>query len=250
MPVRAQSWVISGFTYEPRSGDNGFDRGLLIYQIADPTQLEDTGRIAVDTYTIVDFQQSFSWTGGIIAGGLPYYVSDSEGLIRFDNGMAIDGNVTKQAYSTMYIAPGGFSMTAGSVLSFAGGWMDVGYAGNSPIDSIRQLVVSAYDRGAWDGPGIRLDPAASSLVGPNDTARPMGIAVMEASDVAAPAFRSGYPYNYGYLSLGTKQSMPMVLVTTAILGDTDLDGSTNYYDLPNFVAGLNGQLAGWMGGDF
>ena len=173
------------------------------------------------------------------------------GLVRFDDGLAIDGSVTKAGNSTLYVAPGGFSMSAGSVLDLAGGWIDVGYAGNSPIDSIRALVASAYDHGVWDGPGIRLDPAAQLL----EPGAPLGIAVVDAKDVTLSGDFPDSPYVYpgvmfGASVVGTSQSMPMVLIRAAILGDTDMNGYTDYYDLANFVAGLNGQLSGWVGGDF
>ena len=39
-----QTWVISGFTYEPPNGDDGFNRGLQVYPIQQPTELARLAR--------------------------------------------------------------------------------------------------------------------------------------------------------------------------------------------------------------
>jgi hypothetical protein len=119
--------------------------------------------------------------------------------------------------------------TSGGRLDIGNGTLLIDYTGDSPLDSIRQQILSAFNNGLWDGPGI-----TSRLAGDL-----FSVAAVEAVDVV-----DVFPSIYA----GRVIDASTLIVQLAPAGDTDLDGFVGFADLLT-VARNYDQAGTWTDGD-
>ena len=110
---------------------------------------------------------------------------------------------------------------------------DPGFA-NSPFDTIKAQVISGYNNGAWNGPGINSTQAAAN---PN-----FGVAYAES--------RTLFPAGNGGTWAGHSVDDHAVLVAYTRYGDADMNFTVNLADFNRLAAnfGQTGRL--WTDGDF
>ncbi len=177
---------------------------------------------------------------------------DTSGQVSVGAGstMIVDGPYTQSAGSTdvegLMVAEGGrVRIDAGSLnIDDAGGAaldltdnnLIVDYeADSSPYEEIEGWIASAYNGGAWDGPGI-----TSSDADADDYA--LGVADTADGDFTAPADLEGEPFDDS-----------AVLVKYTFYADANLDGQVGTKDVNALINGWNGAYAGdprWTVGDF
>ncbi len=105
---------------------------------------------------------------------------------------------------------------------------------NSPFDTIKAQVISGYNNGAWNGPGINSAQAAANAN--------FGVAYAES--------RTLFPAGNGGTWAGHSVDDHAVLVAYTRNGDTDLNFTVNLADFNKLAAnfGQTGKL--WTDGDF
>jgi arabinogalactan endo-1,4-beta-galactosidase len=100
-------------------------------------------------------------------------------------------------------------------------------SGADPIGSIRALLVSGYNGGAWNGTGITSSTAAAA-------SGTYGVGYVDSADgVTTPLAGSG-----------------QIIVEYALLGDANLDGAVNGVDFGILAANFNKGVSAWDQGDF
>jgi hypothetical protein len=119
---------------------------------------------------------------------------------------------------------------SGGSLDITGGAAIFDYSGNSPLQMLRQQIISGRNGGAWNGPGINSSLAAGSSV--------LGIGIAEASDLGLSLF-AGQPVD-----------ATTVLIATTWLGDADLDARVNISDLYRLAEHWLLSGTSWTDGDF
>jgi hypothetical protein len=117
-------------------------------------------------------------------------------------------------------------------LDLADNALVVEYTANSPIDSIRDALASAYAGGTWSGPA-----GLTSSLAAVDTSKALGYA--QASDLGSPATFAGQAVDNS-----------AVLVRYTLAGDATLDGRVDFNDLVNLAQHYNATGQHWLGGDF
>jgi arabinogalactan endo-1,4-beta-galactosidase len=100
-------------------------------------------------------------------------------------------------------------------------------SGPDPVSSIRAMLVSGYNGGAWNGTGIMSSSAAGASAS-------YGVGYVDSADgVATPLASSG-----------------QIIVEYALLGDADLNGTVNGIDFGILAANFNQSVSRWDQGDF
>ncbi len=123
----------------------------------------------------------------------------------------------------------GITQTVGGSFDVGTAKLVVNYSGNTPIDSIRQIIRRGYAAGAWTGNGLRSDQLTETTA----------LAYVEANRILSPAGGT-----WGGISVdGTA-----ILISRALRGDTDLNGVVEFDDL--LALAQNYELNGtWIDGD-
>jgi hypothetical protein len=118
------------------------------------------------------------------------------------------------------------TINANSTLDLANNHLIINYAGGSdPIATIRQYLVSGYNNGAWNGPGISSSSSAMN------SAYALGYA--DGVDGVVPGLSSG-----------------QIEVKYTLYGDANLDGVVNGIDFTILIGHLGKVTKGWDQGDF
>jgi autotransporter-associated beta strand protein len=119
------------------------------------------------------------------------------------------------------------------------GVMDVGdnpvvldYSGTSPVDTVRQYLLSGRNSGAWNGVGI----SSSSAAG--DAMHRTGIGYAEATALGITSFK------------GQAVDTTSIVMEYTYYGDANLDGKVNADDYALVDRGMAKHLTGWVNGDF
>lgn len=117
------------------------------------------------------------------------------------------------------------NIVPGGRLDLANNALVINYAGQAdPLASIRAYLASAYDNGLWDGSGITSSSAAA-----NPTA--YGIGYADSAD-----------------GTGVNTTSNTIELKYTLLGDTNLDGTVNLWDLLALTRNF-GKAGGWDAGD-
>jgi hypothetical protein len=129
-----------------------------------------------------------------------------------------------------------FGVVEATSVQTTGGRFDIGnatllidYRDVSPFDSVLQQIVSAYNGGAWDGPGITSRFAGDLL----------SVAVAEATELLAD-----FPAEYA----GRMVDASSLIVRLVPAGDSDLSGEVAFEDLLTLAQNYN-RKGVWTDGD-
>ncbi len=138
---------------------------------------------------------------------------------------------------SLQIAPGGGNVVNTRQLNVGAGRLNINdnpvivdYAGASPVASIGAMIASAYNNGAWNGPGV------TSL----STAPNKGVGYAESSEVF-----STFPATFA----GQSVDNTAVLLRVALYGDANLDGAVNLGDFNRLAANFGSSNRRWSHGD-
>lgn len=108
--------------------------------------------------------------------------------------------------------------------------------GSDPIATIRSYLASAYDNGAWDGPGI-----GTTVLAPG-----AGLGYAESANATASAAGGNW---LGFQPVDGKS----ILIVYTWYGDLNLDGKVDSTDLAKMgvipTTAVNAGLIGWFDGD-
>ncbi|HZZ42600.1 MAG TPA: autotransporter-associated beta strand repeat-containing protein, partial [Tepidisphaeraceae bacterium] len=132
--------------------------------------------------------------------------------------------------TSLAIAPGAF-------LDVRGNPFVLDYSGASPVDSVRQYLLSGRDNGAWDGSGINSLNISSAFP-------EFGLGYIEASQ------RFGLTGGQTAMWFGQTVDATAVLVKETLYGDANMDGVVNSDDYALLDRGMAKHLTGWSNGDF
>ena len=165
------------------------------------------------------------------AGGLATIQSSDFPFPNFDTMFVVNTPLTVPQDATLALS-GRFEINAPIDVSGSLIWE---YSGSSPIGTLRDLLHSGYNGGAWDGPGIRSSRAATT------ESPPLGLGFAESAELLGS---SGGDF------AGMHVDGTALLVTCTTVGDANLDGEVNFDDYVRTDQGFNGQLSNWANGDF
>lgn len=123
---------------------------------------------------------------------------------------------------------------AGGTLDIADGSLIVNYAGATPMNSIRNALLSGRNGGTWNGPGI----TSSSITA--------GYALGYAESTQ---IRNAFPATFGAF---TDVDNTSILIRYTLLGDANLDKAVNFDDLLRLAQSYDASASGriWTQGDF
>jgi hypothetical protein len=127
---------------------------------------------------------------------------------------------------------GGLSVTGGGQLDLTDHDLVIDHDGVSPIQTIRQRLLSGYAGGAWDGAGI---------ITTSGTGNGLGIGYAEAS-----AIFEAFPASFS----GQLVDDSSVLLRFTRFGDANLNGAVNLQDFNRLAANFGASNAVWSQGDF
>ncbi len=113
--------------------------------------------------------------------------------------------------------------------------MIVDYTGATPFGYVRGKIVSGWNFGNWDGPGINTSIGNTSPI--------VGLGYAEASDVLGLSGSGTATFS------GQTVDATTVLVKFTYLGDANLDGAVDISDLGRLATNWQ-TSADWSGGDF
>jgi parallel beta-helix repeat protein len=135
------------------------------------------------------------------------------------------------------VVTGALTLDPGGTLDIQNNSLTINYgAGADPVANVRRYIRFAYDGGLWDGAGL-----TSGAV--------------EAQVASAIANKGSGVYALGYedgaVDIGQSVAVGnQLVIEPAIVGDTDLNGSTNFFDLGRVAQNLGAINADWYHGDF
>jgi hypothetical protein len=142
--------------------------------------------------------------------------------------VSITGGTLQLGVSTGLAQITSLSITGGGAFDVNNNHVIINYgSGSDPISSIIALLVSGYNGGAWNGPGIDSSAAAAN-------SSSYGVGYADAADAGNPAG----------LAPGT------IEIKYTLLGDADLNGTVNGIDFGILAANFNKAVSRWDQGDF
>ena len=152
------------------------------------------------------------------------------GLLTFGNAV----NSTLRITGGMTVGSGGrFILNPNSAIDLTNTYMTINYgSGPDPISTIAAYLISGYNHGSWNGPGINSSAAATNNSIPGNSLYGLGYA-----DSADPGNPAGLPAN-------------TIEVMYTLLGDANLDGKVNGTDFNLLAANFNQSGRSWDEGDF
>jgi hypothetical protein len=209
--------------------------GAMKFDNANSYTIAGTGSITLDV-------SAGSATIDVVSGkhkiSVPVVVADSaqmtiagSSVLTLGNTLTINsGQTVKKAGSGLLIT-GTLDLQGTAKLDVSDSKMVVDYSGASPVASIRSMIVSGRNSGAWNGAGINSSAAAANTdyaVGYKDTSV-TGTQTFNGESIDASA----------------------ILVAYTLTGDATLDGLVSSLDFNAFVSGY-GKISGghWFEGDF
>jgi autotransporter-associated beta strand protein len=142
--------------------------------------------------------------------------------------VSITGGAVQLAASTGGATVTSLSVTGGGKFDVNNNHLVINYGtpANDPASAVRTMLISGYNNGAWNGPGIDSSAAA-----------------------AIPGYALGYadaadPGNPAGLASGT------IEVEYTLIGDADLNRTVNGIDFGILAANFNKTVTAWDQGDF
>jgi hypothetical protein len=204
------------------------------HTISAPVVLGATTNFTVATGATLSVTGPFTATGqAVVKAGpgllaVPHFSGTSlnvaEGTARLTSG----GSPGTTTVSSLIIA-GGEAPTA--TLDITNGALVVDYTGgpNSPFQTIKTQIISAYNNGSWNGTGITSSNA-------NNTNFGIGYAEAASLTTVPPIF-------------GTVDT-EAVLARLTRYGDANLDGQVNLSDFNALASNFGGSDKQWIQGDF
>jgi T5SS/PEP-CTERM-associated repeat protein/autotransporter-associated beta strand protein len=222
LDLQRHSLVLRGAPTSPsalRSGTIKNASGIFL-----DGKLHKTGQ---GTLTL-DGVNTFGEPTAVSAGTLVYKSSHTTG----ESLDVADGAVARLAQSTA--TPRNVVLKTGSVNTHASGKLDLAdnklIVANGGVAAIRNLVTSAYNGGAWDGPGITTSAATP--------ATSLGVGLAQDVGLVGGTF-GGVPVAFGD-----------VLVMYTLAADANLDSLVDFKDLVRVAQNYNTVGADWTRGDF
>jgi hypothetical protein len=113
----------------------------------------------------------------------------------------------------------------------------VDYAGDSPLASIRQAALSAYNDGTWNGPGIGSGLAAAVAIDGSNTHK-TAVGYAEAAALGISSFA------------GQSVDGTTIVMRYTYSGDANLDGKVNAMDFNLLATNFGGNSKVWSDADF
>lgn len=156
-------------------------------------------------------------------------VNVQSGSVIESSGTAAFGYLSVSSGASVKLSGGTASATSLAIsgtLDITNLSLPVNYTGSSPESSIESAIISGYNDGAWNGPGIISSTAASS------------------------AGKLAVGYVDGSVDTGTSVPAKQVLIATTLVGDTNLDGTVNLTDLLSLLNNYGESGKDWSQGDF
>ena len=233
----SQKYTIAGtstLTFDVASGSAGINYSDFGSQeIATPVQLQDNTRVFV-----LLSGSTVRLSGQVSAATGVTLTKAGAGVLEMRNVRTPGLNVTAGTVRVLADGTANGRSTVNTLnvdtpsarLDITNNAFIVDYSGSSPLQSIRDDIVFAYNNGAWDAPGI-----TSSLA--NSTTHGVGYAEASALASVPPFF-------------GTVDATAVLMRLTRY-GDANLDGTVNLQDF-NRLASSFGATGGalWSQGDF
>lgn len=160
-----------------------------------------------------------------------------QSVVALDSASTIQMLTKSQGGDTSVV--NSLSISGGAVMDLADNALIVDYQGASSYASVRSAIISAYSPTSaahWNGPGISSRVAASN-------ASLYGVGYGEASDLLGLSGGATAAWQ------GQTVDSSAVLARFTLLGDADLSGSVNFFDLTRLAAYYGG-AGDWSWGDF
>jgi autotransporter-associated beta strand protein len=169
--------------------------------------------------------------------GLNNATSSFQGSVVADS-LAVNAGtlrITPNSGTKSVFDVGGLTVAAGAKLDITNNAGVVDYTGASPILTIRGLIQSGYNGGAWTGNGITTS---------NGNSNQFAIGFAEASDVLTADANGNRNF------IGDFVDADSVLIRFTRYGDANVDGTVNLTDFNRLAAnfGTTGKI--WSQGDF
>ena len=154
--------------------------------------------------------------------------------VEVDSGdLTINAGATLHVTAGMSVGPSGrFILSPNSAIDLTNTHMTINYgSGPDPISAIAAYIISGFNNGSWNGPGINSSAAAANNLIPGNSLYGLGYA-----DSADPGNPAGL--------------LPTIEVMYTLLGDANLDGKVNGTDFNILAANFNQSGRSWDEGDF
>ncbi|HZZ44460.1 MAG TPA: hypothetical protein VFE58_16110 [Tepidisphaeraceae bacterium] len=229
--------TISGGTSDAIANAGTFNKsgvGITLVQVA----MTNTGLISIHS------GGGLSLSGGLAANAASTVASASAGSIAMDAGATLMADDLRQASLTSAgtvairpVASGGATSVLGSLTFTGSGSLDIAdtrlIMTSGGADSVRQLILPAYDGGKWDGPGL------TSSVAKAASSNEMAIGYATAGQLGITSWG-------GITGLDPSD----IITRVTMMGDANLDGKINADDYALIDRGMQLHLGGWAFGDF
>jgi hypothetical protein len=186
---------------------------------------------------LLDFNGGkFIQTGGSATIAANFPSGDSPQLDLTGGKLAISNHSSSVNGTIQYpfqFTGGDFILGPAATLDITNNSLELNYpSGPLPIAALQAAAASGYNHGAWNGTGI-----VSSYVAANNAAGPVyGVAVVDGAD---------YSVQNNAIQLAPND----ILITPALLGDADLNGTVDFNDFSLLSAHFS-QAGDWADGNF
>jgi hypothetical protein len=209
------------------------NEGVLFFNAtASCGNITGTGATTVASHaSLTQSGAAFTQGGGLVNDGT--VVIDGSGVVGpiSGSGAITLGNGTSA--NTVQLASGSgassqdaLNISIGSTLDITNNHVIINYGANpDPVAAIRSYLVSGYNGGSWNGPGIDSSTAAAN-----------------------PGYALGYADGADGVVVGL--SSGQIEIKYTLLGDADLDGSVTGSDFTALAGNLGKSRVGWDKGDF
>jgi autotransporter-associated beta strand protein len=170
---------------------------------------------------VLDAANNYGGTTTVSGGSL---IVGASGALPTGNHLSIgaSGNV-QFAHGTGGETVNSLSITTGGTLDLTNNHLILHYTGSSPVSTIRGYLITGYNSGSWNGPGIDTSAANASY----------GLGYADGADGGIAGIASG-----------------QIEVKYTLYGDTNLDGTVNSIDFGNLAANFGKSGKVWDQGDF
>ena len=145
-----------------------------------------------------------------------------------DASVSITGGTLQLGTTTGLAQMTSLSITGNGVLDVNNNHVIITYGSSDPFSTIANYIVSGYNGGGWNGPGIISTAALTPTNG-----LMYGLGYADGADGIVSGLSSG-----------------QIEVMYTLLGDANLDGLVNAADFTILAANFNQPVTGWDQGDF
>lgn len=197
------------------------------------SSVANSGALTIDAGASGTFYGPYTGGGPITDNGSLYLNATSvAGKISGNGNLTIGSSSSGPASAQLLAGSGGstlssLSLSTGSTLDMTNNHLTINYgSAASPEATVRSEIVTGYNNGAWNGPGIDSSAAA-------DSGRTYGLG-----------------YADGSVDTGTAAGPGQVLIKYTLYGDANLDGTVNLTDLLSLLNSYGQSGKDWSQGDF